>query len=146
MLSPAYESFVNDIACELFGFGKKKDNSTPQCVYTSNGEKYTPSTSEINEAKRQLIGYYEWLSDKFSKEYKFNFSKSINKNDFVKFTNAEKFYDDNKSFKSINYYFTVTPKARKILDNCDSEMFNGLEVIKVNRGCDNGWDVTDNLQ
>ena len=146
MLSPAYESFVNDIACELFGFGKKKDNSVPKCVYTSNGEKYTPSTNEINEAKRQLIGYYEWLSDEFSKEYKFNFSKSINKNDFVKFTNAEKFYDDDKSFKSINYYFVVTPKARQILDNCDSEMFNGLEVIKVNHGCDGGWDVTDNLQ
>ena len=138
MITPAYESFVNGIACELFGFGKKKD--------TSNGEKYTPSSNEINEAKRQLIGYYEWLSNKTSKEYKFNFSKSINKNDFVKFTNAEKFYDSDKSLKSINYYFVVTPKARKILDNCASEMFNGLRVITVNRGCDNGWDVTDNLQ
>lgn len=126
MISPAYESFVNDIAMELFSLAKKEKEV-----------KYTPSKKEIKSIEIMIMNHYSnELSDMKNK---------LNGIDFVTFINAKKFIYE--KYDQIEFYFKITSEANNIIKKNHAELLESLhEITVIYDPKFNKWEIVDNRQ
>ena len=131
MISPVYDSFVNGIVCELFGFGKKKESEKPK----SEEKKFNPSESLIKSGMCAAFSTFkaEWndtSSIPFNKVFK-NFSYER----FSKYKEAYHEIDDQYRYV---YYFSdeVIKLCNEYSNDTDGFTPVGVEIIYDSDGFD----------
>ena len=126
MISPAYESFVNDISMKLYSLAKKEKEV-----------RYTPSKKEIKLIEIMIRNHYSnELSDIKSK---------LNGIQFVTFINAKKFIYE--KYDQIEFYFKITSEASNIIKETNIELLEPLhEIIVIYDSKLNKWEIVDNRQ
>lgn len=97
MISPVYESFVNGIACELFGFGKKKESEKPKYA------EYKLNPSQIAKAQKAIYNDLKAYHQKYGSSAVVDIMKKMTPSEVAEY-NGSKIWDENKN---ISAYFSI---------------------------------------
>ena len=142
MISPIYESFVNDIACELFNLFKKKKNTIKDPpVDKEKVLEYisSPKLAQlINDCEMQYLKFYD--NPEYSNLFKMLYGKSkLTKNDLVYTINVDVDYDSLQDLKEMLQSECVNPNSNEITITVNlSDAMNKKGHASINKYCGSG--------
>ena len=111
MITPAYESFVNDIACEFLGFGKKKESEKlkfEETIKKQESEKpeyseYKLNSSQIAKAQKAIYNDLKSYHQKYGSSEVIDILKKMTPSDVAEYNESKIWYEN----KNISAYFSI---------------------------------------